>query len=479
MWLRPGDVSERVWSRAAYVYAIVLALGLAYFLIRMPYQVTDNLEHILIIQFQTPRDLVVDSTTGDGSLRPVQWLQQKAVFELVPGDRYWSTYKAVHVGQLLLLALLFVRMLRIRTKGDFVALPLALAALVGMHTFNGTMREAYPINHYTTILICCLAVINLALARHAWWHDAAAVLLFAYAVLTLETGLLVWVCLLAGFAAGWRGVSWKGVAAATAVLAAYFVVRFVVLDIGGRTLMSLSSGYGFSVRSTADLERMFGDSPWMFYLYNIASSVLTVLLSEPRAGVFQFTSFIARGEVPAWSIVNVLASAIGTALILAYTWRRLRRWMELRTLERGDGLLMVFLAVLGANAVMSYAYTKDVIMSPAGMFYAAALFVATRDIVAQVNLRPRMVVFATLLVVSAGWTLRGATLMTTLQTAAFVNRSDWAVADEHLDENRPNWRGRHADAERLFVALRERVIRTPVPQPYTGSRWTRTWLDPY
>jgi hypothetical protein len=475
-------MNERAWSGAGYGYGAISALGLAYFLVRMPYQVSDHLEHLLILQFQSFGELLTNRLTGPGSVRPVMWLQQKVLFDAAPAGHYFLTYKAFHVAQLLAVVILFVRLLRVRTVIDFATLPLTLAVLVGVHTFNVTMREGYPVNHFMTILVCCLLVVNLAMSRASWWRDAAAVLVFAYAALTIETGLLVWVCMVAAYVAGWRGVSLKALVVATVVLAAYVVLRLSVLDVGTRTLTSMSSGYGFSVRGTDELVELFGDAPWKFYLYNVACAALTVLFSEPRAGVFQFSAFVARGDVPLWSVVNVVVSAIATVLIGVYAARRMRHWRR-GPLEHEDGVLLLFLAVLAANAVISYPYLKEVVMSPAGMFYAAALFFATRDLLRRLSLR-RTGAAAALLVIplailSAGWTLRAVTLVASMRATAFVNRSDWAVADQFENRNRPQWRSRHPQAETLLRRLREEVIRTPVPQPYTVPRWTREWLDPY
>src|SRR6266852_6202911 len=103
MWPRPGDMDVKAWSRAAYAYGVVFGLGLAYFLIRMPYQVSDDLEHILIAQFQSPRDLLLTRFTTSESMRPVMWLTQKALYELAPGGHYFATFKAFHVAQLVIL----------------------------------------------------------------------------------------------------------------------------------------------------------------------------------------------------------------------------------------------------------------------------------------------------------------------------------------------------------------------------------------
>src|SRR5688572_7921450 len=178
----PGDLSERAWSRAAYGYALLAGLGLAYVLIRMPYQVSDNLGDILFIQSRSFWTILINQITGEAFLRPVMWLQQKVLFEVAPDGRHFATYKAFHVAQLLLVIVLFVRLLRIRNASDAVVLPLALAALFGLHTFNITMREAYPVNHFMSILASCLVVVNLALSRGNWWRDVLAIVVFVYAL---------------------------------------------------------------------------------------------------------------------------------------------------------------------------------------------------------------------------------------------------------------------------------------------------------
>jgi len=477
---RPGS-DAAAWSAAAYAWSIGVGVGVAYFLIRMPYQISDDLEHILLAQAQSAWDILVTRYAIVESMRPAMWLTQNAVFELVVGGRYFPTFKAVHVAEWLATLVLFVRLLRVRTAVDFIALPVALLALVGMHTFSVTLREGYPVNHFMTVLFCCLVVANLADLRPHWWHDVVAVLTCAYALFTIETGVLAWVCLATVYAAGWRGVSMRGVVAATTIVLAYLLLRFAVLDIGTRTLGVTSSGYGFSVRNTGELDALFGDAPWKFYIYNVVCSALTVLFSEPRAGVFQFTQFVGRGSVPPWSVVNVVASTLSTVLIAANVIPRLRRWQHW-TFERDDVLLLMFVAVLGANSAISYPYLKEVVMSPAGMFYAIAFFIAVRDLLyrfrGQTSFSSLWVALP-LLVLSTAWSLRAVTLVQTLRTSAFVNRNDWAAAEERQDEVRPHWRERHPDAERLVRQLRDEVVNMPVPQPYTMPRWTRAWVDPY
>lgn len=478
---RPPGSDTRIWTRAAYLYAIAFAAGVVYFLVRMPYQISDDLEHVLIAQSQSAWDILVTRYATVESMRPAMWLTQKAAFELAPAGHYFPTFKAVHVAELVATLLLFVRLVRVRTAVDIIALPLALVVLIGMHTFSVTIREAYPVNHFLTVLLCCMVAANLADRRPHWSLDIAAVLTCAYALFTIETGIIVWVCLVTAYAAGWRGVSGRGIGAATAIVVVYVVARFAILDVGTRTLGVTSSGYGFSVRNTGELAALFGTAPWKFYVYNVVCAALTVLFSEPRAGVFQFTQFVLAGDIPAWSLVNVVVSTIATILIGMNLIPRLRRWKKL-TFERDDVLLVMFVVVLGANSAISYPYLKEVVMSPAGMFYALALYIAVRDLLYRMRAQTSAAmawVAIPLFVLSTGWSLRAMTLAQTLRSSAFVNRNDWAAAEDRQDEVRPQWRQRHPDAERLVRQLRSEVVNTPVPQPYTMPRWTRTWIDPY
>jgi hypothetical protein len=52
-----------------------------------------------------------------------------------------------------------------------------------------------------------------------------------------------------------------------------------------------------------------------------------------------------------------------------------------RTSDMTDRLVFVFAGVLAANALLSYAYTKDDIMSVSGVFYGLAAYAASRFLI--------------------------------------------------------------------------------------------------
>jgi hypothetical protein len=312
--------------------------------------------------------------------------------------------------------------------------PLGLAVLIGMHTFRGTVSEAFPVNTFLTVVLCCFAAAALALSAPHWWNDVLAVSLFVVAALTVESGLLVGVIFAAAALAGARGVSRGALRAILLLFAAYFVLRLAVLDVGLPGLIERSSGFGFRVLDPDELTTRFGARPWSFYLYNVATSVLSVLLAEPRMGVFRLTHGFTLGAPDPAMMLNVVASLCATGMIAVFVWRRRAAWMA-RTFDRDDRLVLLFAAVLVANAAISYPYTKDVIMSPAGAFYALAVFAAARHVLPGPG-RPATAAAAALcLVLGATWSVRDVGTHLTLRKAARDVRNEWAYVHAWLRQN--------------------------------------------
>lgn len=465
-------VPSRAVAALPYVYGLLVSAGLGYVLFGLPIQVGDGFTNMVALPGSRLETLVYNQFFTNSYLRPFLWGHLHVIYSLADG-RYYEWFRGWHVFQVLLLVLLFIRLLRPRTAADAAALPLGLAILVGIHTFAGTIREAFPINTFMTILLCCVGAANLAMGGHRWWRDVAAAALFVFAALTVESGLLVWVVFAAAFIAGSRGVSRWGLGALTLLLGGYFVLRFAVLDIGGPGLIERSSGYGFAAYEPSQLIEMFGENPLPFYVYNVLTSMASVLWAEPRAGVFRVTRSLLDGDVRSYMYVNVVASFLSTAMLGWYLWRRRRAWLD-RRLNRGDQIVFVFLAVLAANAVISYPYTKDVIMSPAGMFYALAVAVAARELMAASpgrGLRAGVLV-AVMAATSAVWGVRAVAAHVGVRENAAKIRNEWAYIDRG-DNGQPL-------TDPAAIQLKQQlygdaIVRHPA-QPALWGDWLE-WLD--
>ena len=450
---------------AAYGVALLVALGVGHFLLGLPIQVSDSFGNMQRLS-SSWADLLRDQFSQRAFLRPFLWAELKVVHDL-SGGNYTPWFRGTHAVQVLALALMFVALLRPRTWRDAACVPLAFMVLLGIHTFFGTVREAFPVNTFMTLLLLCFATALVAFARYRWWNDVLVAALFVVAALTVETGLLVWVICVGAALLGARGVSRPGLVVLTVLLGAYFYARFAVLDVGAPDLMERASGFGFRILEPPELVDRFGSNPLPFYLYNVVSSMLSVLLSEPSSGVYGSTAAAMRGEVAPMMIVRGVASVGAVGLLGAFAWTRRRDWLS-RQFDHGDRLVLLFGMVLVANAVMSYPYQKDTNMSPAGAFLAPAVFAAVRHFYARMPARMPAVSSAALViafaVVSAAWSLRVLDMHGQLRQAAVTERLDWAYIDFDIADG--SVRVPDEAAMRLKETLRyDALIARPAPPP--------------
>jgi hypothetical protein len=446
----------------SYVYGLMSAAIMGHFLLGVPIQITDSFRNILSLQ-QGWDVFLSQGLSNEGFLRPMLWVEQKLVFDLSQGS-LTPWYRGVHVAQLLAAVLLMLGVLRPRSWRDATTVPLAVAAFLGLHTFKGMVVEAFPVNTFLTIVLCCLTAANLAfMSRPRWWTDLAGIVLFIVAALTVESGLLVWVVFVGGALVGARGMSRRALTVLTALLAGYFMVRFAVLQTGAPGLMERSSGFGLAVLDPPELEARFGANPFPFYLYNVATSFVSVLFGEPRAGVFRLVRAVLTDAVKPAQVVAVVATTMGTALMATYLWQR-RRALWRRQFEHADRVVVLFVMVVTANAVISFPYTKDIIMSVAGAFYAPALAVAVGHTIlpwaAERGALRAAAATVLCVILATSWAVLQVNAHVNLRVAAVKERNDWAYEPSRMARGgivlRP-------DEQRIFDQLKEDAIRPPLP----------------
>ena len=462
----PAALSRTGAARwAAWGYALLAAAVLGHFLLGLPIQVSDSFGNMLKLS-SSWSELFYEEFNQRAFLRPMLWAELKLVYDL-SGGNYFAWFRGTHVVQVFALIALYLVLVRPRTWTDAAILPLGLAVLIGVHTFAGTVREAFPINTHMTILLCCFAAAALALARHRWWNDVLAVLLFVAAALTVETGLLVWVVFIGAALTGARGVSKAGIAALVVLMGGYFYLRFGPLAVGSPDLMERSSGFGFRILEPAELMDRFGSNPLPFYAYNVAAQALSVLFTEPSAGVFRVVDAVRSGEVRPIMVVQVASSMLLTTLLGVFVWIRRRQWLSWQ-LDRDDRLVMLFVMVLAANATISFPYTKDVIMSPAGAFLGVAAFAAARGVAHDWMRRAAApavaVAIAAAGVLGVSWAIRVEALHGLLREAAVSERLDWANIDSSVEDGRvllPDDRSRAL----LRTLQHDALVANPTPPP--------------
>lgn len=467
------------WRAIAYVAAACAALGLGYFMVRSPLQISDCVDNLLELERKSLVELFLNQLHQVGYMRPMLWVALKVAFE-ASGGYYFEMFKAIHVAQVLALTVLFARLVRVDTMEGALAAAFGLTALIGNHTFAPMVIEGFPINHFLTVLICCLAVANLIFGAPSLWRDLTVTALFVFATLTVETGLLVWVIGMAGWMVGCRGASRRTALLLSGALLVYFVFRFSMLPAATPPLVERSSGFGFHVLEPAEMAARFDSRPLVFYGYNVLAHAFSVLFAEPKGGVWVLTRGVVEGGLTPGTLIGAVGSTCATLLIVGYSMARRRHWVR-REFDDRDRLVLLFFAVLAANAVIGYPYTRNHIISPAGAFHALAASVvvarALSGFEARRLARPAAVGFLVVLVCAAtASTVRFGAVHYRLREAAWRNHNDWA----HQGPTTQRWNvPDDVRGQRLILKLYEESTSMRVPGTYFYPRWMDRYFEEF
>lgn len=459
--------------------AAVLAVGVGHDLLHMPLQVSDSLSLILDAALSPSAWSDFRAHLSEVAyFRPMRYATIKVVADLSGGD-YALAYRVFHAASVLVFVLLFVRALQIRDAVMLAVAPLALTVFLGIHTFLGTVKEIYPTNHFLQVALLAMLALNLTQSKGGRLVDLALWLTLAFAALTLESGLLVWVVIAGAWLTGMPGASRRSIAGATLLLAAYAVVRFGFFSTGLPTIEERSTGYLLGTLSPEQVRARFGENLIVFHLYNVVSSALSVLMSEPRSGVWAFVRAVRGDQVAPRHFIQIGASLFATGLVVAYVVSRLRSGVR-RPQTLADRHTVIFALMLAANASISYVYTKDEIMSVAGAFYALPVFGAAVYFLREWPERRRSwaataAVCALFIAGSSAWAIRTAGVHHVLRSQAFVQRNDWTRLEREWQRD-GNWE-RYASSEPLIRSLRRQAISTRVVNPYFEPRWMERVFD--
>lgn len=463
-------------ATAAYAYATIIAAGFGYLLLQLPVQVSDCIGNIAAAFTTSWSELLVDAIGSTAFLRPFINPQTKAVLDLAPGHEF-TAFRAIHVVQVFAAFWLFVRVLRVRTWPMAAAAAVGIAVMAGSHTFATLVNEGYPINNYLTVALCALVAANAVTEeRSRWWADLLVIGAFLLALGTIETGLLIWVAVAGGAIAGCRGVSKGGVVVLTLLVAGYFLLRFVVMDVGTPGLTERPSGFLFDRLEPAQLAERFGANPYPLYLYNVASSLGTVLFSDPRGGTFLIARAVINENLRPWMVLNVLSNVLATGLVLWYVARH-RWWQRPSQWTYRQRLVFVAAAVIAANAAISFPYAKDQVMSTAGIFLAIAVAVATGALAEAPprRLPGRAAALVLVAAVAVIWSWRVLGVQHLVAHAAVNHRNDWAAIDPAVVAARED--GGDGLAALLAAIRTTAITREPAYPHVREPEFAGEWLE--
>ncbi len=463
----------------AFLLAALITLPLADSVFRIPIQVSDSLEAIVIAtKYSSFWPLLTDSVRfSTTTFRPMRYEQTRWLLQTAAatGLTYNSVFRAVHVALMLLLVLLFLLAIRVRRWIDVAAFTVAFPALIGIHTFVAMLQEAYPVNHFAEVGVCALAVVVLSQQRARWFFPIVVCALLAFALSVVESGAMVWVVAICCAAAGMRGMTRSSAIAATLLLGAYLLARHA-LEISSPGIGGHGSGFGGTFYSPEELKQRFGAHPLGFIAYNVAGGLASLLFSEPRQGMYSLVIAWKTGAPHPVLLINLASSLATTALMVWYGVTHLRggraAWSD------SDRLFVAACAVMIVNAALNAAYIKDEIMSVGGLFYAVAAYVAVRALLETIPRRGVVAsaLIALLLMADAGlWAFRAAGVHYVLRYDAFKTRNDWV--EVLRPDKRDDW---PTDPQELAITrrIRNEVVLRRVASPSFMPRWgDRYWVE--
>ena len=395
--------------------------------------------------------------TKDVEYRPIWTVGVKLAYELV-GLRPWVYQLLVIVQFGAILGLVIWLFKPVGTRRALAAC-VALSCVVGLHTVR-ILFGFWQANIHSASLLLMLVAMALALDRRTRAVDWLLFPLTLTALLVMESGLLLAPLLVVLWWIRAPGVSMRGVAGLMAAVVCYFVIRFT-FGTGALISVYTGSGLGFTAQTPEALRDIFQHAPWLFWIYNVSATFLTVVASEPRAGVYGFVDSLLRGNTQFWQWLHVGSSLLTTIVIaLGLTvWRPAS--------ERDRQLLAIGLVLVICGSALGFLYTRDRIAVSAGIGYGLLLYIALSSLLERLPALGwrRISVMCIVALVAVAWVIRSAETYVVLRDTAWDYRSDW---DEHFED-----RGGNLQPQTELLTTMRSVALTFMPDdPRLDPRWT-------
>ena len=474
-------MTEKTLARAPFLWVLgyVGLFGLAFSTIA--WSLGDTYSHLARPALASWTQAVADAFTSGREYRPLFDLAIKASYETA--GTWLPFYQALVMLLFAALLLLVVWLCRPLGPRRALAACVAVSCISALHT-SRILFGFWPLNHYAAVMVLVLVVIALALrpltrgaappeprrrrvrsARGDWLFGLLALV----AMLGLELGALIVPLSIVLWWFGAPGIGRRGVLSVVAGAAVYLVIRLTFAEYSGESLYA-DTGFVFQTVDAASLRARFGGSPWVLWIYNAGSTVLTIVASEPREGVFSFVESLLAHDMESWRWFHVGVSALTTVviaggLIRGWPWH-----------ERDRLLVVAGCALLVFGSALGFLYTRDRIGLAGGIGYALLLYVAcaswlefpgTPEGAPYENSGDRWrrtTVTAVIAIVAAAWVIRSGETFFQLRDLAWDYRTEWTERFEEL--------GARQEQTALLDHLRTAALAQTPADPRRDPAWT-------
>ena len=458
--------SLRSWSIPA-LWAVIVTVGLSTAFRTISWAFVDLYNHLYVATTRTWPETLVDAFARGVEYRPLMTILFKLSHQLV-GLRLWA-YQLLVILQFAAILGLLIWLFKPDTPRRAAAACVAICCVAGLHTSRVLFMFA-PLNIHSmgVVLLLGAAAFAVACAEQPRLRSLEWLLLpwTFVALLLLESGALV-VCVVAAVLLAARGsgalservgLTYRSVAASGIALVVYVAIRFAFGSQAGPVATYAETGLGFSDVPADRLAVIFGEAPWLLWLYNVAASFLTVVASEPRAGRFTLTETLLHGNTPAWMWFH-FATSVVTTIAVACALIAFRPFTG-----RDRFLVAVGLTLVVAGSGLGFLYTRERIALSAGVGYAMLVFVAASALLSSFQSWRRSVAAALVSVMGVMWTVRTAEAWFQLRDTAWESHLEWTERYESLAGDRTQ--------TDLLVMLREGALARTPADPRQDPAWT-------
>lgn len=406
-------------SRVPFVWVLAYVLLFALVFFTISWSLGDTYSHLAGPALSSWRDAFVDAFIARGrEYRPFFTLAIKAAYETV--GTWLPFYQWLVMLSFGALLACVVWLCRPVGKSRTVAACIAISCVCGLHT-SRILFGFWPLNHYAVVMAAILLAIVMALNPRTRHYDWMFGVLMLVATLGLEFGVLVIPVLITLWWFGAPGISWRGVTAMLVAAALYLTIRFTFGDHSGDLTLWADSGFGFQNLDANALRARFGSTPWVLWIYNVVGTVLTVLFSEPRDGVYSFVESLLARDMETWQWFQV-GSSVLTTLVIAGGLVRGWPWTE-----RDRLLVVAGCALLVFGSALSFVYTRDRLGLAGGIGYALLLYVASASWLERTVDHPgqRRITKAIMTLVAVLWVVRSGETWFQLRDTAWDYHVEW------------------------------------------------------
>jgi hypothetical protein len=450
----------RTPSLVALGWAALLTLGMAIAFSANGWPFVDAPHVLYIASVLNIKGTIIDAFTRDVEYRPLFTIAVDLLYSVV--GTHLAVYKIITVAQFAAILVCLVRLFRITAGRQTLAAFTALSCFVGLHS-SLILFNFYPISHHSLSLLFILVTAVLCLGPRRPYYAAVYFLLALASPLVLELGLLVPAVLVVLWWFEAPGLTRRDVMWGVAGCALYAVIRTTFSSIGADAPWYYAeSGLGFEMVDRDGLAEAFGHAPVLFWIYNVAATLFTVLFSEPRAGQYKFIASLINANTQPWQWINVITSTVTTVVIAAVLVRQ-------RLTGHRKLLVVLGSVLLLAGSLFGFLYTRDRIALAAGAGYAVLVFAAL-SAWSESGKPSRSIALGVTVVLLTAWTWRSVGSMLYVRDRAFESYTDWIARYDR-------------DGAVLVpdAALRERLhadaIAVRPPDPRCAPEWTRRYFN--